>query len=67
MFQKVKDCPLSGEAFWNVKDYSVIITCANELDMELTNTKLIITCTNCSPKNSLRNLLNLIKYLMCES
>lgn len=51
-FQKVKDYSLLVEAFWNLKDCSVIITHANDLDMKLTNTKLIITYTNCSPKNS---------------
>jgi len=35
--------------------------------MKLTNTKLIITYTNCSPKNSFMYLLHLIKNFMYES
>lgn len=63
----MKDSSSSVVALWSLRDCSVIITHANELDMKLTNTKLIITYSNCSLKNSFRYLLNLIKNFMHES
>lgn len=53
-FKKVKDYSSLGEALWSLRDCSVIITHANELDMKLANTKLIITYSNLSLKDSSR-------------
>lgn len=63
----MKDYSSLVEALWSLRDCSVIITNANEQDMKLRNTKLIITYSNLSLKNSSRYLLNLIKNFMCES
>lgn len=65
--KKMKDYSLLIEALLSLRGCSVIKIHANELDMKLTNTKLMITYSNFSLKNSFRYLLNVIKNFMCES